>query len=54
MDFRGLVRKRVRKIELSGLKLGHDLENRAAHPYQEFPGVPPGILSGRYNVMCRE
>ena len=26
------------------LKQGHDLENRAAHPHQEFPGVlsPPG------------
>jgi len=24
-----------------GLKWGQDLENRAAHPHQEFPGVPP-------------
>ena len=24
------------------LKLGQDLENRAAHPHQEFPGEPPG------------
>ena len=24
-----------------GLKSGQDLENRAAHPHQEFPGVPP-------------
>ena len=24
-----------------GLKLGQDLENRAAHPYQNFQGVPP-------------
>ena len=24
-----------------GLKYGQDLENRAAHPRQEFPGVPP-------------
>ena len=24
-----------------GLKLGQDLGNRAAHPYQEFRGVPP-------------
>ena len=23
-----------------GLKKGLDLENRAAHPYQEFQGVP--------------
>ena len=23
------------------LKLGQDLGNRAAHPYQEFRGVPP-------------
>ena len=25
-----------------GLKQGQDLENRAAHPCQKFPGVPPG------------
>ena len=25
-----------------GLKWGQDLENQAAHPCQEFPGVPPG------------
>ena len=25
-----------------GLKKGQDLGNRAAHPHQEFPGVPPG------------
>ena len=24
-----------------GLKTGQDLENLAAHPHQEFPGVPP-------------
>ena len=24
-----------------GLKLGQDLGNRAAHPHQEFRGVPP-------------
>ena len=23
------------------LKSGQDLENRAAHPFQEFPGKPP-------------
>ena len=41
MDFRGLVWKRVWKIVFFGLKYGQDLENRAAHPHQEFPGVPP-------------
>ena len=41
MDFRGLVWKRVWKIAFLGLKYGQDLENRAAHPHQEFPGVPP-------------
>ena len=41
MDFRGLVWKRVWKIAFFGLKYGQDLENRAAHPHQEFPGVPP-------------
>ena len=28
-------------MTLYGLKRGQDLENRAAQPYQEFPGVPP-------------
>ena len=27
-----------------GLELGQDLENRAAHPHQEFPEVPPPPL----------
>ena len=29
------------KKALFGLKSCQDLENRAAHPHQEFPGVPP-------------
>ena len=41
MDFRGLVWKRVWKITFFGLKSGQDLKNRAAHPHQEFLGVPP-------------
>ena len=44
MDFRGLVWKQVRKIKFFGLKSGQDLENRAAHSHQEFPGVPPPPL----------
>ena len=28
-------------MTLYGLKKGQDLENRAAQPHQEFPGVPP-------------
>ena len=28
-------------MEYFGLKLGQDLGNRAAHPFQEFRGVPP-------------
>ena len=45
------------KIKFFGLKSGQDLENRAAHSYQEFPGVPPprdlvlfstGMLQGIY------
>ena len=43
-----MVRKRVWKITFFGLKSGQDLENRAAHPHQEFPGVPPPPgLSGK-------
>ena len=41
MDFRWQVWKRVWKMKYFGLKLGQDLENRAAHPYQKFRGVPP-------------
>ena len=41
MDFIGQVTKWVGKIILFGLKQGQDLENRAAYPHQEFPGVPP-------------
>ena len=37
----GQVWKRVWKITFFGLKYGRDLENRAAHPHQEFPEVPP-------------
>ena len=38
----GSVEKRLEKIILFDLKYGQDLDNRAAHPHQEFPGVPPG------------
>ena len=41
MNFRSLVWKRVWKITFFGLKAGRDLDNRAAYPHQEFPGVPP-------------
>ena len=47
MDFRSQVWKRVWKMEYFGLKLGQDLENRAAVPYREFQVVPtPGGLVG--------
>jgi len=41
MDFWGQVWKRVWEIAFFGLKLGLDLEMRAAHPHQKFQGVPP-------------
>ena len=41
MDFRGLVWKRVWIITFFGLKSGQNFKNQAAHPDQEFPGVPP-------------
>ena len=28
-------------MAIFGLKLGLDLERRAAHPHQQFQGVPP-------------
>ena len=37
-------------MEYFGLKLGQDLGNREAHPYQKFRGVPPpppGVQVGR-------
>ena len=42
----------MKKMTFFGLKEGQDLEYWAAHPHQEFPGVPPplpsgGILNGR-------
>ena len=45
MNFRVQVWKRVWKMEYFGLKLDQDLGNRAAHPYQEFRGVPPRVFS---------
>ena len=44
VHFRGLVWKRVWKITFFGLQQGQDLENRAAHPHQEFPGSIPRAL----------
>ena len=49
MDSRGLVWKRMWKMTFFGLKSGQDLENRAAHPHQEFPGV---ALSGDLGQFC--
>ena len=55
MDFRGLVWKQVWKITFFGLKLGQDLENRAAHPHQEFlgrlPPPPPGCILTPYFTL---
>ena len=42
MDFRRQVWRREWKMIVFGLKKGQDLENQAAHPHQEFPGVSPG------------
>ena len=41
MGFSGLVWKRERKSTFFGLKSGQDLENRAAHPYQDIPRSTP-------------
>ena len=37
---------------LPGLKSGQDLEKRAAHPHQEFLGVPP--LPRGYDIVSLE
>ena len=34
------------------MKLGQDLENRAAHPYHEFPGIPPTPTPPPPNLGC--
>ena len=52
VHFRGLVWKWVWKMTFFGLKQGQDLENRAAHPHQEFPGVLPGPFSRVTNGLC--
>ena len=38
----GQVWKRVRKITFFWSEIGVRLDNRAAHPHQEFPEAPPG------------
>ena len=43
--FLGQVGKRVWKMTGFGLKQGQDLEVRAAHPLQDFPGLSPGTYS---------
>ena len=35
-----------------GLKLGQDLENRAAHHHQEIPGVTPSPPPAREQTIC--
>ena len=40
MDFTGGVWKRMWKMTFFGTKYGQELENMAALPKQEFPGVP--------------
>ena len=34
-----------------GLKSDQDLFNWAAHPHQEFPGVPPHPPQGEYSLL---
>ena len=41
MDFWGQVWKWVWEMAFFSLKLGLNLEMRAAHPHQKFQGVPP-------------
>jgi len=61
MDFWGQVWKRVWEMAFFGLKLGLDLEMRAAHPHLKFQGIPPPpgstVYHWRYamfniNVQC--
>ena len=43
--FLGQVGKRVWEMTGFGLKQGQDLEVRASHPHQDFPGVSPRTYS---------
>ena len=38
--------------DIFGLKQGQDLENQAAHPHQEFPGVPTGNKRFNHLLFC--
>ena len=53
MGFTGQVWKQVWKMTFFGLELGQDLENRAAHPHQEFPEVPPPPPPSEKKVWAR-
>ena len=44
LHMQGQVCKRVWEMTFFGLKLGLDLEMRAAHPHQKFQGVPPPVF----------
>ena len=40
-------------MQVFGLKLGQELENRPAHPPEEFPGVLPSPqLPGDFDLSC--
>ena len=41
------------KWRFLGLKLGQDLENRAAHFHQEFPGLLPGTSKNQQGLQCK-
>ena len=53
MDLRCQVWKWVWKMQVFGLKWGQELENRPAHPREEFPGVlpPPPALRWFWSVL---
>ena len=49
------VLKWVWKMTFFWSEKGQDLENRAAHPHQEFPGVTPQSLSiGVLTLICTQ
>ena len=51
MDLRCQVWKWVWKMQAFGLKWGQDLENRPAHPPEEFPGVLPPAPRWFWSVL---
>ena len=41
-------------MAIFGLKSGQDYKDKAAHSYQEFLGLPPGIMHGFLSITLSQ